>query len=482
MDKMGWRASILDDDVVGGAEIVEGVSFSGNRSMRIWIKSNPARQEWGALQVDFFTEGKRHQRSLLMDVSLSLAIRPERGFGENGRLRINIKLSQQPPSFTEERLVYVLGEGDDKAINLRSLETGKWNIIRINLTEDALKYARGGADNVFGDFTLLLESRRGEYVELFIDDFQIHQVYECQSALNRQKELARVLSYQYGLPVYVGIEFSMAGPHMTALGSWIPILDYNEREYSITDVVSHVKSHGGVISINHPFSKWKRQKLSEADRENVVRHVFNNFKNNRCYGVDLIEVGFPEGRHGFPLKDYLKLWDLLSCEGIVITGIGVSDAHNNEVGWDSGNNFVNWIRSEANEEKSLISGLQAGDVYMSDPTLFRGSLEFVTTEGHRMGQIIIGEEFPEILLRINGCKPGWKLRWIINGIEEKTLEISDEKLEFYGEIRSRREFNFTRFEVYDENGRCVLLTNPIYFAKKRRKYFPQHKIVNPVKT
>jgi len=446
--------------------------------MRIWARSSHARREWGSLRVEFSTKGKKHQRSLLAGVSISLAIRPERGFGENGRLRIDVELSQQPPSFAVEHLTYVIGENDDEdeTISLEGLKIGEWNILRLNLTDDALKHADGGVDNVFGGLSLLLDSRKGEYVELFIDDFRLHQVYECQSVFDRQKELASDLSHRYGLPVYVGTEISISGQHMNALGSWIPIIDRNRKEYSIAEAAAHVKSYGGVLSLNHPFSRWKREGLSEEDREKIIQSVFNSYKKSRCYGADLIEVGYPEGRHGFSLRDYLKLWDLLSCEGIVITGIGVSDAHNNIIGWESGNNFVNWIRSETNREESLISGLRAGDVYMGDPTLFRGELEFVTTEGHRMGQVVISEECQEVRLRMTGCKPGWKIRWIINGVQEKIIDVCDEKLEFHGKIRDRQEFNFTRFEVYSENDRCILLTNPIYFAKKRIADLPQHRI------
>ncbi|RLF16281.1 MAG: hypothetical protein DRJ66_03285 [Thermoprotei archaeon] len=103
----GWRVTEIDDGIKGGAEIVRGISFSGDRSMRIWAKSSDSRSDWGSLRVDFSTRGKRHQRSLMTGISLSMAIMPACGIGENGRLRIHIRLSQRPPDFTEESIIYI---------------------------------------------------------------------------------------------------------------------------------------------------------------------------------------------------------------------------------------------------------------------------------------------------------------------------------------------------------------------------------------
>jgi len=466
----GWRVATLDDGVEGEAGLAKGVSLSGKQSMRVWARSSPTREEWGSLRVDFCTKGKRHQRSLMTGVGISLALRPERGFGENGRLRIRVELSQQPPNLDTESMTYVIGEPDEDEglLPLGDLKRREWNTLHLDLTEDARKRAKGSIDNVFGGLSLLLDSRKGELVELYIDDFRLDQVYRCQTAFDRQKKLASKLSERYGVTVHVGREISTSGQHRNVFGSWIPILDRNAKPegYSDDETAVYVKSHGGAFSLNHPFSKWKRQKLTEEDRKQVVRSVMESYKESRCHGADLMEVGFPEGRHGFSLKDYLKLWDGLSCAGIVIAGIGVSDSHNNRSGWESGNNFVNWIRSETTEEGDLVRGLLSGDIYMGDPTLFKGELEFVTTEGHRMGQTVVGKEHSKVRFRMTSCRTGWKVSWIVNGVREKVLKVQDEVFDFQGVV-SIQDFGFTRFEVYDEGGRCILLTNPIYFTKRR---------------
>ena len=60
-------------------------------------------------------------------------------------------------------------------------------------------------------------------------------------------------------------------------------------------------------------------------------------------------------------------------------------------------------------------------------------------------------------------------------MREKVLDVYDENFEFQGAI-GIKDFSFTRFEVYGEDTRCILLTNPIYFAKRRLPELPQHKV------
>lgn len=459
----GWILSKRDSEAEGAAEIFEGVSFSGARSMRIWLKSKDNVSDWKTIQVDLTTERRMHERSLLHGIIIKVALRPERGFGENGRVRICFRLSQQPPDLREEYLTYVfsgISEGDGYIpINLK---IGEWNVLYINLTEDAKKYAKGGLDNVFGGISFLLDSRKGEYVELFVDDFQINQIHDCHSAYRQQKDLASFLSTQYGIAVFIGMELTVCDPHVNCLGSWIPIPNY---KYSVADAVSYVRLHGGVSSINHPLSiEGSKERVAKEGKEQFLESIMRMYLENNCYGADLIEVGLPEGGDGFSLQDYLKLWDYISRAGIRIVGVGASDSHNNREGWEKGNNFVNWVRADALSEKDILYGLKSGDVYMADPIFFRGKLEFTTVNGFRMGQIVNGKDYIEVKLSMTGCKPGWKVRWIVNGEVRKVLDICDEKFDFQEGIDVNQEFNFTRFEVYNELGRCILLTNPIYFV------------------
>jgi hypothetical protein len=474
----GWQLSEPATGMQGGSSLTTNCSLSGKQSMRVWARSEKSREEWGQIRVDFSTSGKRHQRSLIMGVNIGLALRPASGFGENGRLLLAMGLSQQPPEMDQAVMAYTFGEpSTEGALSRPPLETGRWNLIRLDLTGDAEKSARGGADNVFGDLSLILESRRGQLVELFVDDFTLDQRLRCQDAYEQQKQLASTYSQRYGIAVHVGNEGSASGRHTSVFGSWIPLFNRNQKPegYPPTEFFNSIQSQGGAVSINHPFARWKREDLTLRGKGMVVRDLVKSLSASHCHGANLIEVGFPEGRHGFSLEQYMDLWDGLSMAGVVVAAIGVSDAHNNVSGWASGNNFVNWIRSEVPAERDLIAGLLSGDVFMGDPTCFGGGLEFSTRGGHRMGQIVCEADTMTARIHLGECGSGWQYRWVLNGSREEAMPITGPDFE------SERELDpaglaFARGEVYDREGRCILLTNPVYSAEKALPGFPEHRI------
>ena len=64
----------------------------------------------------------------------------------------------------------------------------------------------------------------------------------------------------------------------------------------------------------------------------------------------------------------------------------------------------------------------------------------------------------------NALQPGWTLRAILDGevLLEKSLEEAALELDF--EAEPIHTVSFVRMEIWDENGRCVLLTNPVYMV------------------
>ncbi|RLF16282.1 MAG: hypothetical protein DRJ66_03290 [Thermoprotei archaeon] len=57
-------------------------------------------------------------------------------------------------------------------------------------------------------------------------------------------------------------------------------------------------------------------------------------------------------------------------------------------------------------------------------------------------------------------------------------EIASRLSKYYGiTVHVVQGLTFTRFEVYDENERCILLTNPVYFAEGMMPSLPKHRVV-----
>ena len=99
---------------------------------------------------------------------------------------------------------------------------------------------------------------------------------------------------------------------------------------------------------------------------------------------------------------------------------------------------------------------------------FKGELSFKTMDGANMGQVMeFGAEESEktVCLNITGAPESAKLVWVINGVRQNEISTGatvQERLR----VPMSRDINFVRAEMYAEDGRCIMLTNPIYFVKK----------------
>lgn len=180
-----------------------------------------------------------------------------------------------------------------------------------------------------------------------------------------------------------------------------------------------------------------------------------------------MEVGFPEGRY-FPLKYHLKLWDTLGTHGLFLTGYGSSDNHSNQSGWYEGNNFATWLgvdtQKERPQEIDFIRAMKCGNAYTGNPKLISGDVILETEQGATFGQVVRTRSGSSIAVRFycDQAKAGWRQKWIVNGDTMKENVISSDAFEDYYCVKASQPLGLVRVEVYDENGKCILLTNPIY--------------------
>jgi hypothetical protein len=135
--------------------------------------------------------------------------------------------------------------------------------------------------------------------------------------------------------------------------------------------------------------------------------------------------------------------------------------------------MVNYIRSDSTDEKCLVRGLLSGDVFMIDPIRFRGNLEFHSSDGHQMGEVVLGDAGSGVF-RMEGCTEGWSFNWVVDGQRLEADEITGPVYESDLEIQNSR---FIRCEVWGLDGRCIVLSNPIYRFDSTPPGVPSHRIV-----
>ena len=434
--------------------------------------------KWQSAGIHFVSSRTRHTHSLLMGIALSLEL-TKHTIPHDSRLILDIKLSQRPPDYKNAHLIYVMGDtsnlhGPHTQIIPLKLKNGK---ITMELSKDISDSIDiGGTDNVFDTITIELQTRNNARASITIKNFEINIQRGFEEVHEMQKLKAAELSSVYGVSPFVAFEVSDAGEHKNCFTTSVPTIDYRKYKYrpNVYDAVSHIKKHGGIFAINHPFkiSMLKRKTFDEIERLKILAKMQAELTANKAYGADLIEVGFPMGNNGFSINDYLLLWDMLSHAGLFLCGYGDNDSHRNDINWFGGNNFAAYIGVDTNlkhpiDESYFTEALKKGRVYTANPVKINGRISFNTKQGHQQGSVFDTKTISEVPIefRAENTTPGWSFRLIENGHVIHTEKITGTEFT-YSSVLSEYEtsISFQRAELYDENGICILLTNPIYLV------------------
>lgn len=437
-----------------------------------------ARPQWQSGGVYFHSTGHRHNPALLMETSLCLGLKT----GEltpDTRLVFDITLSQRPPECKKSHILYVLGDP-------AGLEAEEHQILPIKLNDGVVEMPLyrdvsddimiGGKDNVFDTITITLQVRSGAKLWAEIKDFQIRFNKNFEQAHLAQKEEAARVGKIYDITPFVAFEFSRV-EHKNCFSSNVPTLNLSEMNWAVSNrkIADHVKKHNGIFAINHPLanSLLKRKEFDPLSRFSVVARSAATLLSCDAYGASLVEVGYPMGRNGFDLQAYLMHWDLLSSGGLFLTGYGCNDCHRNNVNWFSGNNFATWIGVDAQLsypvcEEAFVDALREGRAYTSDPVKIKGPVSFETEDGFQQGTVFTTDNTSQVKVcfRAQDVKSGWRFRLVENGHEVFSEEITQTDY-FHNSVltASPATVSFQRAELYDTDGRCILLTNPIYLVR-----------------
>lgn len=463
-NQCGWNP-------VGDPEI----SFNGG-SMILSASGNSKE----AVGVSFTASGKRHNTALVADVTVTVGISCE--FKGDARVILDIQLSEHPPEHTYSHLRYVIGKVKEPHIPHVAeipLEISHDNLYTLRLSEDVqrdgISQIVGGLDNAFSTLSILIEPNGGSAV-CNINRFELHWVYKFDDVIARQRVIADEVGKKYGIKPFVTTEISGAGQHKNCFSTKVPVIDYSEWNYDITqmEAIAHVKAHGGIFAYNHPFEKYKRQDLTDEEKESILLKKAMSFIASKVYGASMMEVMFVDGRGKFGLQQFLQLWDMISMGGVFITGYGDSDSHHSDRGWFSGQNAASWIAADENipfpiPEDIFIESMKAGRVYAGDPIFLRDPISF-TCGNTPMGGIIpiADRDYSSRTLKFTVLNPGedWSVRIIIDGsvFHEQKIGKTD-TFTFTFEVQPNMTVSFARAELYNGSGRCIMLTNPIYLVR-----------------
>ncbi len=430
--------------------------------------------------IEFYSSGKNHAVTMLSEVTLTLDC--ELDVSGDAYAAIDIRMSQRPPEHKYAHLCYYVGNKPSSAPHTAYLPLPEAvdGVVTLRLSDDLRTLPEiGGLDNALDTVMLVTKCREGGTARITARRMTLENIYYANDVVERQRALAEEIGARYGVKPFVTSEISGAGQHKNCFSTSVPIIDYHARDYKVSEkeAIDHVKKHGGIFAYNHPFEnkKYKKMTLTKDEVDREVELEAANLIACRALGATLMEVGFVEGRGVFTLGDHLRLWDFLSLSGIFITGYGDSDSHFSSKGWFSGNNFASWIAApEAMgldvSEATFTDSMKAGRVYMGDPVYLKSSISF-TADGYQMGSVFYDTKTHKCSFKTEKVEQNCKICVIENGrcIREQTVENGgDVELSFDSRCESGRSVSFVRVEMYNADGRCIMLTNPIYFADPDR--------------
>ena len=447
--------------------------------------------------VTLYTSGKNHTYSLLSGVTLTLGLRYK--IEGTARIIIDIKLSQRPPEHKHAHLRYVIGEinNNEELVREIAIKESRDGLYRFNISADMEKFPEmGGLDNAFDTVSVILDAAPGNECDLALSRLDIDYLYSGDEVLKRQRTLAKTIGEKYGVYPFVTSEISGAGQHKNIFSECVPLIEYEKYDYKLSEAeaIDWVKSNGGIFAYNHPFenNRFKKKQFTREDIERIIKEESETLTKSNVLGATLMEVGFPMGRGLFTLGDYLALWDNLSMAGVFITGCGDSDSHYSHQGWFEGNNFATYAGLEdyvsyPAPESEITKSYKSGNVYMGDPTMLHTDVSFTSGDAWMGGVIRIAQgKKRSFELRFSDIEKGSRVRIIGDG-----RSIIERVAERDGEFAEKFEFclsgyaSFVRCELYAPDGKCILLTNPIYlvsenFAKEKIPAERFHREYEPI--
>ncbi|HMB70945.1 MAG TPA: FlgD immunoglobulin-like domain containing protein [bacterium] len=417
--------------------VVDSVAFEGAQSLRYSMEES--------FPGGLFSPGSyllqsaslfQNTYSVAAQVKLAFALFPESFDATNARFAVEVSLSDHPGGTPALRYVVGSMEGEP-ASSIPLIHTpGTWNQFELDVLGDAVAaYSAGGADslrvldNSLVSVRIGLETRNGHIPVVFFDDYRIlsDSTLTGDDLLDTARDIG-----QYYEPIYTGVghffgsEISRfrAQPHMNAFAPGHVLVDYGNHVFSdsLYYAIDQVHAQGGLVSLNHHFGTgvYADTTETEANKNARVQFAKVGLIGNRMYGADILEVGY-RIRGGIDLPRFVDLWDALNANTVYVTGTGVTDTHGPFLfnGWgphlpgdgNFENNFVTWVYAPGPAETELLAALGSGRAFFGDPWIFQGTLDVVTPEGFRMGQVVLTDRAAQdVIVDVTGAPIGTEVR------------------------------------------------------------------------
>ena len=298
----------------------------------------------------------------------------------------------------------------------------RWTTLSLDLVSD---FAQLWPDVDFRDaaltgFALAVTSRNQTASTVVVDALRFDRVHKGPvSVLEVQRELITHYTPLYPTVVqHQGLEVSENTPHLNWLGApeiWPAAAPEN---VDVGLAISSIQAAGGIASYNHPFGT-SGGGLSTSQRASKRRALTATFIDERVFGADVLEVGYTGGRAGMVQSDYVAMWDVLSRNLVLATGVGVTDDHRG-VSWTGQQwRHVTGVWAADTEVASLQAALRAGRAWFADLAAFNGTIDVIADGFVPMGSVaVVDKERTTLDVHVTDLPTDWRIG-VISGVADE---------------------------------------------------------------
>jgi hypothetical protein len=229
-------------------------------------------------------------------------------------------------------------------------------------------------------------------------------------------------------------------------------------------MVKWLKSHGAVVSINHPL-------------HNITVDTFiERMLTTRAFGAHVIEIATRES-----LRHLVRVFDVMARNALFLTGTGVTDDHDG-MDWLTGTRWVTGVWATSKSEDDLLNAIRNGRAWVFDPLYWRGELDMLVMGRARMGQAMYAAHNRLYLqLRATALPKGGWVHLVVGDADRPGMKSPRPSLtggrtisardfvggHWAGHINLGRHGSYVRATVRNAAGRVVGLSNPVWMFPDR---------------
>ncbi len=279
------------------------------------------------------------------------------------------------------------------------LTPGQWTTFAIRPDDDvtALWPDLDVRDFQLSGITLSAVST-GDTVTGYVDYLRFDRQMSGAAQLSMQAQMEALLAPRYPTVTQrQGLEVSWLLPHLNWFGGGVAIPDglatVTSKSYTSwlqMSAVPQIHAAGGLASYNHPYGYSQGKLLPDAQQDAMLAQVAPVLLSTKAVGCDLIEVGY-NSRQSIGLARHVGLWDVMSRNGIFLTGNGTNDDHFAKNWATLTNNFFSSAWAASMAEADLLKAMKAGRVWCAPLSKYRGAMDLLVDGVVPMGGVSVSQ-------------------------------------------------------------------------------------------